>query len=307
MVHTRSSSQENAANNVENATNNPVERLTDDPDDLNALLDPFRKNIKEMTEILDKLEEKYEARFKRQQTTIDNLRTCHNNLLTRVVQLERKAEFKRNLAKLNERKLDDNEQVSKKINLRLVGMEIEKDETPATLMTKIQQEVTSKGLDIPSQCYDRCHREGERYKLNGKTVQTVLLKMCWWRERDLIYRNRKNFSFKVYPHITYRRKQILEYANSQLVDNDDSDGDPSFKLVDFVFIDRNCKLCLRTKKGRFHHFSSNFEFVQLVMWLAKNGAYEALDNAFAKFYDETNDVPPPSDSDADSMGFGGLD
>ena len=58
----------------------------------------------------------------------------------------------------------------------------------------------------------------------------------------------------------------MEFAESHI-----KSDDPSFsRNIDFVFVDRNCKLKVRTKTGNFHGFNSKVEFLTLVSWIAKN-------------------------------------
>lgn len=222
------------------------------------ILRPLRESIHSISSILDTIEKKFNDKFERQQQQIDIL-------MTRMEILEKKAEFSRHLAKLNERKIDDAEQISKKINLRLVGIPVDKNETPESLMVTIKKNVNKLNLDIPDNCYDRCHRDGPKHKVNGKLSQSILLKMCYWRDRNKIYSNRKKLDFKVYPHLTTRRNEILNFAMLQI-----ENGGSSFSKIDFVLADLNCKLKLKTKSGRFYGFNSKHEFMSLVSWLDLN-------------------------------------
>ena len=62
---------------------------------------------------------------------------------------------------MNERKIDDGEQFSKKINLTIEGIPVEKNETPVILMTKLKEHINTLGLNIADFCYDKCHRDGK--------------------------------------------------------------------------------------------------------------------------------------------------
>ena len=264
MVGTRSEkNKDQSVNNNENVGSDGSGNNIED------ILRPLRDGIQGINNILDTIEEKFEKKFKNQQTQIDNL-------LTRVRLLEKKAEFNHYLAKLNERKNDDNEQFSKKINLRIEGLPVEDNESPTTLMSKIQENISELELDIPQNHYDKCHRDGPRKFYGGKTHQSILLKMCYWKDRDAIYVNRKRLNFKVYPHLTARRSDILDFAVSHA-----KSCDASFtRNIDFVFVDRNCKLKVRTKTGKFYGFNSKNEFLTLVSWIAKNEAFKDFDKGF---------------------------
>ena len=60
---------------------------------------------------------------------------------------------------------------------------------------------------------------------------------------------------------------------------------------------------MKTGKERFYHFSSNLEFLSLVSWLAKNEAYDVVNDFFDGYHEKINYV----DSDDDSDILSGLD
>ena len=208
--------------------------------------------------MLDKLEETFDAKYKKQETEIDNLKT-------RIKILEARTEFIYHMAEMNARKIDDGEQISKKVNLRIEGIVVVENETPETILTKIKEEVKKFNIDIADINYDRCHRDGPRWQYRGETHQAILLKMCFWRDRDLIYKNRKEFSFKVKTHLTKRRKEIFDFALTQTKTDDRMIN----KVIDFVFVDKNCKLKVRSKAGGFYGFSNEDEFLKLALWVLK--------------------------------------
>ena len=46
----------------------------------------------------------------------------------------------------------------------------------------------------------------------------------------------------------------------------------SVKNIAFVCVDKNCKLKVRTKAGKFYGFSDENEFMKLCSWIDKNDA-----------------------------------
>ena len=186
-------------------------------------------------------------------------------LITRVNVLESKVSLGHHVALLHERKMDDMEQVSRKVNLRLKGIELSKNDSPTLLMEKIMKELNDAEVDIPTYEIDRCHRIGDRYHYNGKTYQDVLIKFGFWRSRNTMYQNRKTFSFRVLADLTTRRMGVLKSARDEVLRvpglND---------LVDFVFADVNCKLKMKTKSNRFYGFNTHDEFLSLVGRLRDN-------------------------------------
>ena len=254
-------------------------------DSFEEILRPLRESIKSFTDILDGIEKKFEDRLRRQEDQLRSQAAIFKSLINRIETLERKSEFAAIMHDLNKRKIDDQEQFSMKINLRIEGIPLGKNETPATIMSEIQARIKAAGLKIPAHHFDRCHRNGVKKEFNGVSNQSVLLKMCFWRDRDIIYSNRKKLEFKVYPQLTRRRAEILSFAKDRVQEME------SDKNIDFVFVDRNCKLSVRSNSGKFHVFNSKVEFMNIVSWISSNDADEIHDEWFEKF----NDLEPTLD------------
>ena len=146
--------------------------------ELDALLSPLQSNIERINKSLVDLRNLFEEKFTKQQILI-------NNLLTRITALEAKVNtnnhFNTHIANILDRKFDDIEQFSRKINLRLSGIEVGLNENPLKIMNLIKKEVSDLNLGIPNQEFDRCHRVGRSYIKNGRSYQGVLLKLCFWR------------------------------------------------------------------------------------------------------------------------------
>ena len=153
--------------------------------------------------------------------------------------------------------MDDMEQISRKVNLRLKRIKVSRNDSPALIMEKIKELIVN-NVDLPPEI-DRCHRVGSRYVQNGKTYQDVLVKFGFWRARNSMFSSRRKFSFKVLADLTTRRMEILKSVRSD-VENLPHVGD----VVDFVFSDINCILKIKTKSNRFYGFNSHDEFLNLV-------------------------------------------
>ena len=147
---------------------------------------------------------------------------------------------------------------------------MEENDSPEVILQRIKDEVNALNIDIPDNAYDKCHRNGARKQFNGRTYQSVLLKMCFWKDRNSIYQRRKDFNFKVYPHLTSRRKEIIDFAIQEVKEG----GESIDRVVDFVFVDKNCKIKMRTKSGKFYGFNSCLEFLNLISWLDSDEALE---------------------------------
>ena len=91
-------------------------------DSFEVFIRPLRESIKSFTEILDGIEKKFKDRLRRQDDQLKRQAAIVKSLINRIETLERKSEFAAIIHDLNKRKIDDQEQVSKKINLRLEGI-----------------------------------------------------------------------------------------------------------------------------------------------------------------------------------------
>ena len=254
--------------------------------ELDALLSPLQSNIERVNKSLVDLRNLFEEKFTKQQIFI-------NNLLTRITALEATVNtnnhFNTHIANILDRKLDDIEQFSRKINLRLGGIEVGLNDTPLKIMNLIKKEVSDLNLGIPDEEFDRCHRVGRSYIKNGRSYQGVLLKLCFWRTRDMIYQNRKKFSFKVSADLTPRPMDILVFAQDEI----EKTGDMAIeRVVDYVFCDQNCKLKLKSKSNKFYTFSSELELLMIVARMDHElcASIELMEDESNKKEEELNDV-----------------
>ena len=169
----------------------------------------------------------------------------------------------------HERKIDDEEQYSRKINLLIKGIEVEIKETPATILKKIQVGISSANLVVPEYEFDRCHRIGKKYTKNGKTYQSVLLKLALWRTRNFLYQNRKLLPFKIYADLTRRRKSLLDFAKFKIENGQNLESGDHCEAIsrslNFVFCDLNCRLKVKSKNNRFYSFKSEEEFYGIIL------------------------------------------
>ena len=133
------------------------------------------------------------------------------------------------------------------------------NETPASLMTIIKNGCNKLDLGLQDGDFDRCHRNGASYSKNGSKHQIILLKLCSWRARDILYQNRKLFPFSVNHDLTKRRHGILKYVR-ETIENTESVSN----VIGYVFADKNCKLKCKDKNDKFYGFSTKEEFLTLV-------------------------------------------
>ena len=236
-----------------------------DLDELNEILAAIKQNILDANKALQDIEKLYENFFLMQKRQIENLQT-------RIVSLEEKISYHDYIIDLHDRKLDDLEQHSRKVNLRLKGVVITRGDSPQNLMDFIMLEIESLDLGIPADEIDRCHRDRKPYQREGKRCQDVLVKFRTWRSRDIMYQNRKKFSFLIVADLTSRRENLLYYVKEQCKTKVVKGVVfPTVvavnRIVDFAFCDKNCKIKFKSKNDKFYTVSSEIEFLNLITQL----------------------------------------
>ena len=233
--------------------------------ELNDILAPLKANIENTNEALGKIQKLFEKKFAQQQHEILNLQV-------RIQQLETKLSYQEHVTALHDRKLDDQEQVSRKVNLRLKGIEIIQGDSPIKLKDIIKTEIERLALGIPDEEIDRCHRVGKIYSWGGsshlpknKRVQDVLVRFRSWNSRDIMYQRRKDFNFGVFADLTSSRSSLLRYIRELL---NVVEGEPTSlavgRIVNYAFADKNCKIKFRSHAGSFYTVNSEQEFLNLV-------------------------------------------
>ena len=161
---------------------------------LQVNIETIEKSIKEIKSNFDEKLKVYNERIDNLQTNVAKIQAVINehvinkdikirNLEIKVRKLEKFAHFNYHIIAMQGRKLDDQEQVSRKINLKLTGIEVCRNESSEKIMTKIKDEAFALDLEIG---FDRCHRIGRKYKIGDKFFQPVILKLCSWSSRHLL-------------------------------------------------------------------------------------------------------------------------
>ena len=176
-----------------------------------------------------------------------------NELETKVLSLESRLAILTNTNLLIERKLDDNEQYGRRLNLRINGIPVGNDEHEDgdKCLRKVKEEVNKLNLNCDQLRFDRAHRLGKIKKdVNGKILpRPMIVRLISWSDRTSIYRarNKDKGQVKFYIDLTKRRFELKKLAIERVKDRHD---------VDFIFADVNCNLCARFKDGAFKFFNS---------------------------------------------------
>ena len=233
--------------------------------ELHAILAPITKNLQDTNKALENITSLFEKKFTAHKRQISNLQV-------RVQNLEEKMLYQEFVTQLHDRKLDDLEQNLRKVNIRLKNIPVTQEDSPQILLGIIKTEIVSLQIDIPEEEIDRCHRDGKPYYRNNERVQDVLVRFRTWRSRDIMYQNRKKFSFQIVPDLTKRRGALLKSLRDQCGNSvGDEPSDMSVhRIVDFVFCDKNCKVKFKSKDNKFFTISSQNEFFKLIQELDHN-------------------------------------
>ena len=170
--------------------------------ELNNILVTIQEKEERISE-LEKNVVSYKSEISQRDTEIAVLRTRIDSLESRFTIFQCDTAYTRVTSDLNSRLIDDHQQISRKVNLRIEGVEVASEESPTSLMGYIKSECDKLNLCLEDFDFDRCHRNGPPIKSkDGKIYQCILLKLCSWRARDTIYKNRKSFSFKINHDLT---------------------------------------------------------------------------------------------------------
>ena len=138
----------------------------------------------ELQEIVNKLDEK-EERLATLEVKVKYLEDEVKSRDERIDMLAERIDLLENTTRKNEhvnlstaellsRKIDDQEQVSRKVNLRVVGIKVEENETPDTILSLIKSECARLELGLCDADFDHCHRNGKVVHDGGISKQTVL-------------------------------------------------------------------------------------------------------------------------------------
>ena len=206
-----------------------------------------------------------EVAVKERDVNIEKLETRVDRLEQLYEESVRQSALVKSTSLLLERKIDDGEQISRKCNLRFVGIKLEKEETPASILNAIKTECKRLDLGIDDSDFDHCHHNGKiTTGEDNESRQTVLLKMRAWNARDKIFQNRHRFQWKIYHDLTKRRKELLDYINDEI---SNLENRTVSNVVEYALADKNCKLKVKAKSGRYYHFNSQEEFATIVIRL----------------------------------------
>ena len=207
------------------------------------------------------------------------IKTLQKELMTlRMSNLQLETRFS-----LLERRNDDSEQYSQRLNLIVDGIKVRGNETPDDIKDKVLNEIDNLGIEIDDLEIDRAHRiERPSKDQRGNLHQPVIVRFISWGARNLLYQARKRSALRMRPHLTGRREKILQDARDKI-----EKYDHVREAVDFVFVDRNCKLQAKCTDGRLLGFSSETEFDSVVNFVNGRTKYNKIHPRYEQKYNQT--------------------
>ena len=227
---------------------------------LKPIKDAMQKLItdEKMMEHIQNLEQKILTKITEQATEIKDLKDRSGQLEGRVAVLE-------NLIKCQEVKIDDNEQYSRRLCLRVNGIPCKSRESNKDLEQILNKEFVKMAIDLPHDVIDRVHRTGKKVEIEDvgddgvvtgvSVLQQVIVRFRSWSHRTLIYKSRKRSKLKFKVDLTKRRNDLLKKARD-LTEN--------IAAIQYVFSDVNCRLNVRFQDDSVKGFNSEIELAQLI-------------------------------------------
>ena len=181
----------------------------------------------------------------------DNIVENHEQIEKNINNLNNSITATHNFFELLSRKVDDNNQYARRMNLVINGIYLQRNESPDSLRQQVITELDRLGLRDAIPHVDRAHRYGSR---SGK-LQSVIVRFNTWHSRNLFFNKRRDCKWRLEADLTDRRRALLDNAivKAELI-----------PLVKYVAVDRNCSLYALSVKGKSFSFSSMMEFDMII-------------------------------------------
>ena len=152
------------------------------------------------------------------------------------------------LAELEER-VDNGEQYSRRLCLRMYNIDLAPTGTKEDCMKKVEEVLKKLNCGVDIDAVDKAHRIGPRVTDEGKEKQQMIVRFKTFKERTMVYRARKKAeNTRIRIDLTRRRLHVLREAKTLVEDHKNT--------VDYVFADINCSLAAKLKNEAFIFFNS---------------------------------------------------
>ena len=116
---------------------------------------------------------------------------------------------------LLERKCDDIDQYSRRLNLIVDGIRIRWNDSPSSILKTIRVEATRLKLPVNDWEICRAHRISSAFIDDyGVRQQAVIVRFVGWGARDAVYQARHDSKFRYRADLTYERQSTLTYCRN---------------------------------------------------------------------------------------------
>ena len=200
---------------------------------------------------------------------IDELKNLILEQNVRIEKLESHISILQNTVDLLKRDQDESEQYSRRLCLRIEGIEPAKDEKAEECFEKVKKLFSSLNVDVPDLAIDRAHRIGEAFINNKKeSVHPMIVKFTTWRHRSMVYRARdksKSAKQKIRLDLTKSRYNILKEARKLILTREGKPTELGVNgPVNFLFVDINCRLVAKMKDQSYLYYETVEQFRKIV-------------------------------------------
>ncbi len=195
-----------------------------------------------VNEAVKKLEDKFNEKWETCTTKIKNLERRVDELEGVLTVIERL-----------EARVDDGEQYSRRLCLRINGVPLPNGNDKEDCIEKVQELIEETGVNVSKDSIDRAHRIG---RVNNEGKQQIIVRFKSFRERTMVYKARKKCKkAAMFLDLTKRRLGLLFWAKETI---------KSMPNIEFAFADINCNVGLKLKSGKFVFFNSEQEFYESI-------------------------------------------
>ena len=222
---------------------------------IEAALKPVRESLCKLAdkrfidEAIDKVKEIIDENLQERDEKIKSLEDRVEILESKMAVLD---SLERRIALLDnlERKIDDGEQYSRRLCLRINDIDLPQQGESENCMEKVKEVLDELDCGVGIGSVDRAHRIGPKRARNsdGKVRHQMIVRFSSFTDRTKVYRSRKKVK-RVRIRLDLTRSRLSTLLEAE-------DWAESCDGIDFVFADINCNLSAKLKNGKFIFFVS---------------------------------------------------
>ena len=229
-----------------------IDIITDDVASLREEVNQQKLLIKEQNDIIEKLKKEIQ------------------NMKGQLVTVQSDVLFSQHVNNLLSRKIDDNEQYSRRNCIIIDGLDTEHNDSEETIKKKVK-DMLKEDLDVHNSIIediDRAHQITSF--VDGK--QSVIVKFNTFTSKKNVLKNRGQLprSKFIKSSLTKRRSKLLSYTKRTI---------STCKYIKHAYADMNCqlKVVIEGVNGKIHHVSFN-SYDELAIILAKQNQREITED-----------------------------